>query len=223
MLSGVLSNIYPSGRHGLGDWPRGPMLVGSAVKHLRYGAAKLGGSLKKRTNQGISDCSAMAARPFVGNQRSNALHVLTPFSGRGGKCTPRSWPGTVKTCKKRPSTNFFLEIRQDEKPRKPLMVKVVGGEGFEPSKSKTADLQSAPFGHSGIHPLRSLPCWTRRWARYGGVVGFASWKLKVGQVFTAGGRGGRKVPLRRGASGRWEMGRPPLSGGDGRHPMRFLL
>ena len=30
---------------------------------------------------------------------------------------------------------------------------MVGGEGFEPSKSKTADLQSAPFGHSGIHPL----------------------------------------------------------------------
>ena len=30
---------------------------------------------------------------------------------------------------------------------------MVGGEGFEPSKSKTADLQSAPFGHSGIHPF----------------------------------------------------------------------
>ena len=26
------------------------------------------------------------------------------------------------------------------------------GEGFEPSKSLTTDLQSAPFGHSGIHP-----------------------------------------------------------------------
>ena len=26
------------------------------------------------------------------------------------------------------------------------------GEGFEPSKAVPTDLQSAPFGHSGIHP-----------------------------------------------------------------------
>ena len=26
------------------------------------------------------------------------------------------------------------------------------GEGFEPSKSLTTDLQSAPFGRSGLHP-----------------------------------------------------------------------
>ena len=30
--------------------------------------------------------------------------------------------------------------------------KVVDGEGFEPSKASPADLQSVPFGHSGIHP-----------------------------------------------------------------------
>ena len=30
--------------------------------------------------------------------------------------------------------------------------KMVVGEGFEPSKSMTADLQSAPFGHSGTPP-----------------------------------------------------------------------
>ncbi len=29
---------------------------------------------------------------------------------------------------------------------------VVVGEGFEPSKAVPADLQSAPFGHSGIPP-----------------------------------------------------------------------
>ena len=29
---------------------------------------------------------------------------------------------------------------------------LVGGDGFEPSKSVTTDLQSAPFGHSGILP-----------------------------------------------------------------------
>ena len=28
----------------------------------------------------------------------------------------------------------------------------VDGEGFEPSKALPTDLQSAPFGHSGIHP-----------------------------------------------------------------------
>ena len=29
---------------------------------------------------------------------------------------------------------------------------LVDGDGFEPSKSVTADLQSAPFGHSGTYP-----------------------------------------------------------------------
>ncbi len=29
---------------------------------------------------------------------------------------------------------------------------IVDGEGFEPSKASPADLQSVPFGHSGIHP-----------------------------------------------------------------------
>ena len=30
--------------------------------------------------------------------------------------------------------------------------KMVVGDGFEPSKSETEDLQSSPFGHSGIPP-----------------------------------------------------------------------
>ena len=34
--------------------------------------------------------------------------------------------------------------------RKPLFL--VEGDGFEPSKSLTTDLQSAPFGHSGTPP-----------------------------------------------------------------------
>ena len=29
---------------------------------------------------------------------------------------------------------------------------LMDGEGFEPSKALLTDLQSAPFGHSGIHP-----------------------------------------------------------------------
>ncbi len=32
------------------------------------------------------------------------------------------------------------------------MLEMVVGEGFEPSKSMTADLQSAPFGRSGTPP-----------------------------------------------------------------------
>ncbi len=32
---------------------------------------------------------------------------------------------------------------------------MVVGEGFEPSKSMTADLQSAPFGRSGTPPQNS--------------------------------------------------------------------
>ena len=42
---------------------------------------------------------------------------------------------------------------------------VVDGDGFEPSKSVTADLQSAPFGHSGTHPCRRQTLkgkWSRR-------------------------------------------------------------
>ncbi len=29
---------------------------------------------------------------------------------------------------------------------------MVGGGGFEPPKAMPTDLQSVPFGHSGIHP-----------------------------------------------------------------------
>ena len=31
---------------------------------------------------------------------------------------------------------------------------MVAREGFEPSKAEPADLQSAPFGHSGISPFK---------------------------------------------------------------------
>ena len=33
-----------------------------------------------------------------------------------------------------------------------LLIILVGADGFEPSKSLTTDLQSAPFGHSGTLP-----------------------------------------------------------------------
>ena len=36
-----------------------------------------------------------------------------------------------------------------------LALCLVEGEGFEPSKAEPADLQSAPFGHSGTPPISS--------------------------------------------------------------------
>ena len=36
--------------------------------------------------------------------------------------------------------------------RHPFALSLVEGEGFEPSKAEPADLQSAPFGHSGTPP-----------------------------------------------------------------------
>ena len=33
----------------------------------------------------------------------------------------------------------------------------MGGGGFEPPKQFAADLQSVPFGHSGIHPYPDFP------------------------------------------------------------------
>ena len=43
---------------------------------------------------------------------------------------------------------FILPLSVFPSNKKSLM----GGEGFEPSKAELTDLQSAPFGHSGIHP-----------------------------------------------------------------------
>ena len=37
-----------------------------------------------------------------------------------------------------------------------LFLLLMGGEGFEPSKASPADLQSVPFGHSGIRPNVSI-------------------------------------------------------------------
>ena len=37
--------------------------------------------------------------------------------------------------------------------RNSFIIKMVVGDGFEPSKDVLADLQSAPFGHSGIPPV----------------------------------------------------------------------
>ena len=38
----------------------------------------------------------------------------------------------------------------------PMLTKAVGGAGFEPTKAEPADLQSAPFSHSGTPPQKRL-------------------------------------------------------------------
>ena len=60
---------------------------------------------------------------------------------------PRGWSG------RRDSNPRPLAWKANALPTELLPQKSsVGGDGFEPPKSKTADLQSAPFGHSGIRP-----------------------------------------------------------------------
>ena len=45
----------------------------------------------------------------------------------------------------------------DELPTAPPRdVKLVDGVGFEPTKRNAADLQSAPFSHSGTHPVDNI-------------------------------------------------------------------
>ena len=52
-------------------------------------------------------------------------------------------------------------VTKQKKPaeRELLTAGVVGESGFEPLKSTTTDLQSAPFGHSGTLPYKPLPVW----------------------------------------------------------------
>ncbi len=84
---------------------------------------------------------------------------------------------------------------------KPLRMKMVGGEGFEPSKSKTADLQSAPFGHSGIHPftvaaLKSASCVEIRGGRGLCKLEFLLLSSACGRGWPVGGRGCYEIPCR---------------------------
>ena len=58
------------------------------------------------------------------------------------------------------------DLNRARLPIPPFPHKVVDGGGFEPPKSATADLQSAPFGHSGTYPRFVLLChrrWSWRW------------------------------------------------------------
>ena len=50
-----------------------------------------------------------------------------------------------------------LEPESSASANSAIPAKMVGRDGFEPSKSVTADLQSAPFGHSGTYPYEVSP------------------------------------------------------------------
>ncbi len=47
---------------------------------------------------------------------------------------------------------FFVDVNNVNKKRPRKEVLWMGEDGFEPSKLEATDLQSAPFGHSGILP-----------------------------------------------------------------------
>ena len=66
----------------------------------------------------------------------------------GYRCLRRSSGDRIWTCNLRvmSPTSFRIAL-----PRV-VSTREVGGDGFEPSKQFAADLQSVPFGHSGIHP-----------------------------------------------------------------------
>ena len=52
-----------------------------------------------------------------------------------------------------PASSYeHMNLNHARLPIPPFPQKSVGRGGFEPPKSVTADLQSAPFGHSGTYP-----------------------------------------------------------------------
>ena len=57
------------------------------------------------------------------------------------------------------STPFITNKKIKSSSKEELSI-LVGRDGFEPSKSSTADLQSAPFGHSGTYPY----LFTKKWS-----------------------------------------------------------
>ena len=54
-----------------------------------------------------------------------------------------------------PASSYeHMNLNHARLPIPPFPQKSVGRGGFEPPKSVTADLQSAPFGHSGTYPYK---------------------------------------------------------------------
>ena len=67
-------------------------------------------------------------------------------------------------------------------------VELVEGDGFEPSKAQLTDLQSAPFGHSGI-PRKSLLCYLIILHEF--VKHFFN---SISNIFLIGAGGGNRTP-----------------------------
>ena len=59
------------------------------------------------------------------------------------------------------STYVHMNLNHARLPIPPFPQKMVGRGGFEPPKLIAADLQSAPFGHSGTYPQFPV-AWLRR-------------------------------------------------------------
>ena len=66
---------------------------------------------------------------------------------RGSNPRPSAWKTDALSTELLP---HCLSWPQAEAMRKQV---IVGADGFEPPKAKPADLQSAPFGHSGTRPI----------------------------------------------------------------------
>ena len=63
-------------------------------------------------------------------------------------------------------TYVNMNLNHARLPIPPFPHLLVGRGGFEPPKSVTADLQSAPFGHSGTYPQSTADTstkWSWRW------------------------------------------------------------
>ena len=86
----------------------------------------------KPKSQKVGSETKPVARAFI--NRAGDLNVT--FCGKGG-------------ARKRADIFLQKKVEQSE-----LCSSLVGEGGFEPPKSLTTDLQSAPFGHSGIPPQK---------------------------------------------------------------------
>ncbi len=82
----------------------------------------------------------------------SARHKRTPQAIYRLRCLVR---GVHFRCHPKRGRNAIEKEKPAE--RKLLTAGVVGEDGFEPSKSVTTDLQSAPFGHSGTLPYSIEP------------------------------------------------------------------
>ena len=71
-----------------------------------------------------------------------------------------------------------LEPESSASANSAIPAKMVGRDGFEPSKSVTADLQSAPFGHSGTYPS-SIVCSKRNKIYYIGCWWICQYRISM--------------------------------------------